>query len=56
MVDEKLFNDAIQLASLWLAKSKAGNPKEYRDQVEGCVQTIYNGLVAVRERIVTGQV
>jgi hypothetical protein len=53
MVDEKLFNDAIQLASLWLAKSKAATPKEYRDHVEGCVQTIYNGLLAVRERIET---
>jgi hypothetical protein len=56
MVDEKLFNDAIQLASLWLAKTKAGNPKEYSDQVEGSVQIIYKGLVAIRERIVTGEV
>ena len=53
MIDEKLFNDAIQLASLWLAKSKATDPKEYREQVEGSVQTIYNGLIAVRERIET---
>jgi len=55
MIDEKLFDDAIQLASLWLTKSKAATPKEYRDQVEGSVQTIYNGLVAVRERIEKGE-
>jgi hypothetical protein len=56
MIDEKLFNDAIQLASLWLAKSKTATPKEYREQVEGSVQTIYNGLVAVRKRIENGEV
>jgi hypothetical protein len=56
MIDEKLFNDAIQLASLWLTKSKAADPKDYRDQVEGCVQTLYKGLLAVRERLESGAV
>jgi hypothetical protein len=51
MVDEKLFADAIQLASLWLAKSKSTTAQDYRDEVEASVQTIYNGLVAVRDRI-----
>jgi len=51
MVEEKLFDDAIRLASLWLAHSKVETAKEYRDQVEASVQTIYHGLVAVRERI-----
>ncbi len=55
MVDEKLFTDAVQLASLWLAKSKAATPKDYRDEVEATVQSIYGGLAAVRERIGTRQ-
>jgi len=55
MVDEKLFNDAIQIASLWLANSKAESTEEYRRQVEGSVQSIYNGLIAVRDRLATGK-
>jgi hypothetical protein len=56
MIDEKLFDDAVQIASLWLAKSNAETPAEYRQQAEGCIQTIYNGLIAVRQRIETGAV
>jgi hypothetical protein len=56
MIDEKLFNDSIQIASLWLAKSSVETAAEFRKQVEGSVQTIYNGLIAVRQRIETGEV
>jgi hypothetical protein len=51
MVDEKLFDDAMRLASLWLAHSKVDTAREYRNQVEASVQAIYHGLLAVRERI-----
>ena len=55
MIDEKLFADAVELASLWLAKSKATDAAEYRQQVEASVQTIYGALRAVRDRIETGE-
>jgi hypothetical protein len=51
MIDEKLFDDAISLASLWLAKTEARSAQEFRDDVEGSVQAIYHGLLAVRDRI-----
>jgi hypothetical protein len=51
MIDEKLFDDAMQLASLWLANTKATTHQAFRDEVEGSVQAIYSGLLAVRERI-----
>jgi hypothetical protein len=54
-VNEKLFDDAVRLASLWLEKSKADTVQGYRDQVEGSVQAIYHGLLAVRGRIETGK-
>ncbi len=52
MVNEKLFDDAIKLAALWLTNSKATDTKEYRSDVEGCVQAVYEGLVSLRLRIV----
>jgi len=55
MSDEKLFSDAIELAALWLKQSKAATADEYRNQVEASVQTIYGGLLAVRERILAGE-
>jgi hypothetical protein len=54
MVDEKLFDDSVKLASLWLAKTQAQNPQTLRDEVEGSVQAIYHGLLAVRDRINSG--
>ena len=51
MIDEKLFDDAIRIASLWLAHSKVETARDYRDQVESSVQATYHGLIAVRERI-----
>jgi hypothetical protein len=54
MVDEKLFDDAMRLASLWLSKTQAQNSQTFRDEVEGSVQAIYHGLLAVRDRIETG--
>jgi hypothetical protein len=50
-IDEKLFDDAIQLASLWLTNSKAVDTKDYRHEVEGCVQGVYRGLIALRGRL-----
>ena len=55
MIDERLFADAVQLASLWLGKSKAADAAEYRQQVEASVQTVYAALVAVRDRIKAGE-
>ena len=52
MIDEKLFDDAVKLASLWLANSKASSPKDYRQEVEGCVQGVYKGLVTLRNACV----
>ena len=54
MVDEKLFDDAMRLASLWLSKTQAQNSQTFRDEVESSVQAIYHGLLAVRHRIGTG--
>ncbi len=51
MIDEKLFDDAIRLASLWLTHSKAMSIKDYREEVEGCVQGVYEGLVSLRGRL-----
>ena len=51
MIDEKLFDDAIRLASLWLTNSKAENAKDFRHEAEGCVQGVYRGLIAVRARL-----
>ena len=52
VVDEKLFDDAIRLAALWLTNSKAKSSREYRDEVEGSVQAVYEGLVSLRARLV----
>jgi len=51
MIDEKLFDDAIKLASLWLTNSKASNASDYRQEVEGCVQGVYRGLLSLRDRL-----
>ena len=51
MIDEKLFDDAVKLASLWLANSKAPNATDYRQEVEGCVQGVYRGLLSLRARL-----
>lgn len=51
MIDEKLFDDAIKLASLWLTNSKAPSATDYRQEVEGCVQGVYWGLVSLRSRL-----
>ena len=51
MIDEKLFDDAIKLASLWLTNSKASNASVYRQEVEGCVQGVYRGLLSLRDRL-----
>jgi len=51
MIDEKLFDDAIRLASLWLSNSKASSAADYRQEVEGCVQGVYRGLVSLRDRL-----
>jgi hypothetical protein len=51
MVDEKLFDDAIRLASLWLTKTKATDSEKFRNEVEATVQSVYGGLLSVRERI-----
>ncbi len=53
MMDEKVFEDAVRLATLWLEKTKVTTPQAYRDQVEQSVQAIYMGLRAVRDRIET---
>ena len=52
MIDEKLFDDAVRLASLWLSNSKASDAKDYRQEVEGCVQGVYRGLVSLRARLI----
>jgi hypothetical protein len=55
MIDEKLFDDAVRLASLWLSKTEAKNAQSFRDDVERSVQAIYHGLLEVRIRIQSGK-
>jgi hypothetical protein len=54
MVDEKLFDDAVRIASLWLSKTEATDAQAFRSDVERSVQAVYHGLLAVRERITKG--
>ncbi len=55
MVDEKLFDDAIKIAMLWLSKSVAVDAAAFRGDVERAVQAVYQGLLAVRHRIEAGE-